>query len=98
MLHLSNLYHLIYATAAWFLIQAYLGNSRATKFRMVMRLLQIMPLLFALDLVAGFILIDRWYGSNQSAVWISRSAIIFPMIFIVSAWRIFKGKQEKDPK
>ena len=98
MLHISNLYHLIYAIAAWFLIQAYVGGSQASRFRTVMRLLQITPLLFALDLVAGFILIDRSYGPHQSAVWISRSAIIFPVIFAISVWLIFKRRQEKKPK
>ena len=98
MLHVSNLYHLIYAVAAWFVIQAYLGSSRVTRFRTIMRLLQITPLFFAIDLIVGFTLIDRLYGTHQSATWISRSAMIFPGMFVLSFWLTFRKKADKKLK
>jgi len=88
--HISNLYHLIAFGIAWLVILLLTRDVSRTKLATVVRLLQIIPLLFCLDLVAGFIVIDMVYGPHQSAGWISRSAIIFPILFLVAVWRMYR--------
>ena len=90
MLHISNLYHLAAAVFAWLVIRFFTKDVSRTKFSTVVRLLQIIPLMFCIDLVAGFVIIDMVYGSHQSASWISRSAIVFPLLFVLAIWRMFR--------
>lgn len=94
MLHISNLYHLIFAAICWFIIRAFVKRSAAaTKFATTMRLLQIVPILFCVDLVAGFTLIEKLYGPHASAGWMSKSALIFPTLFVLSLWQMARARR-----
>jgi hypothetical protein len=90
MLHISNLFHLATIVFAWLVIVFFTKDVSRTKFATVLRLLQIIPLMFCIDLVAGFVVIDTVYGSHQSASWISRSAMVFPLLFALAIWRMFR--------
>ena len=92
----SNLLHLGFVLVAWSLVLLYLKTSKATRFRLSLRLLQILPVLFAVDFALGFTLIDNWYGPEASAGWISKSAIIYPLLFLIAIWQMFRAHKNKQ--
>jgi hypothetical protein len=91
---MSNLVHLGFIGVSWLIVAIYLKSSGATRFRLALRLLQILPVLFAVDFVIGFTLIDRWYGPEASAGWISKSAFIYPAMFLAAIWQMFRSHRK----
>ena len=90
---MSNLVHLGFVAVSWGLIAIYLKASGASRFRLALRLLQILPLLFAIDFAIGFTLIDQWYGPSASAGWISKSAFIYPIMFLLAIWQMLRSRK-----
>ena len=90
---MANLVHISYLLLAWATIVLYLKRTQANRFRTTLRLLQIIPAMFALDLVLGFTLIDQFYGSHDSASWMSKSVSIYPALFVVAIWFMFRSRR-----
>jgi len=53
LLHVSNLIHFGYLLLVWSVVVVYVTRTAANRFRTTLRLLQIIPFLFALDLIVG---------------------------------------------
>lgn len=94
-MHISNLIHLIVIAALWLLLSAYLNRTSATRFRAALRVLQILPVMFALDITVGYLVIDQVYGPNQSASWIAKTVWIYPGLFILSIWRLLRARRNR---
>lgn len=94
-MHISNLIHLFVVAALWLLLSFYLNRTSATRFRATLRVLQILPIMFALDIAVGFLVIDEVYGANQSASWIAKTIWIYPGLFILSIWRLLRARRTK---
>lgn len=90
---MSNLVHLGFVVVAWSAVALYLKASSANRFRMMLRLLQILPVLFAVDFAIGYTVIETWYGPHASAGWISKSAIIYPAMFLVAIWQLVRSRK-----
>ena len=94
-MHISNLIHLGVVAALWLFLSAYLRRTSATRFRAALRILQILPIMFALDITVGFVVVDSIYGPNQSASWIAKTVWIYPGLFILSLWRLLRARPDK---
>ena len=95
LLHISNLIHIGYLLAAWCVILLYLRRTAANRFRTTLRLLQIIPFMFALDLILGFTIIDSLYDHQASAGWMSKSAILYPCLFIAAVWFMLRARRQQ---
>jgi len=95
LLHVSNLIHVGYLLVAWCVIVAYVRRTTANRFRTTLRLLQIIPFMFALDLIIGITLIDSRYGNQASASWMSKSVIIYPPLFVAAVWFMFRARRRQ---
>lgn len=96
LLHPSNLVHLLLVAAIWLFLTNYLRKTSATRFRATLRILQILPVLFLIDIVVGFLVIDNLYGPNQSASWIAKTIWIYPGLFVLCMWRLLRARQSKS--
>ncbi len=95
LLHESNLIHIGYLLVAWCVIVLYVNRTTANRFRTTLRLLQIIPVMFAIDLILGFTLIDHLYDNQASASWMSKSIIIYPPMFIGAVWFMFRSRRQQ---
>ena len=83
-LHVSNLYHLM-AFALYLLLLSYFAkNTAARVVRTISSVIQLSVILLCLDILIGFLLIEKLYGSNLSAGWISKSIFGFPLLVLAS--------------
>ena len=90
--------HIGYLLVSWCVILVYVNRSTATRFRKTLRLLQIIPVMFALDMIIGIAVIESMYDSHVSASWISKSAMIYPPMFFAAVWFMFKSRRtQKNP-
>lgn len=94
LLHESNLIHVGYLLVVWCVIVFYINRTTANRFRTTLRLLQIMPIMFALDLIIGVTLIDQLYDSQASASWLSKSVMLYPPLFIAAVWFMFRTRRQ----
>ena len=93
LLHASTLIHIGYLLVAWCLIVLYVNRTTANRFRTTLRLLQIIPVMFALDMIIGILVIESMYDNRASASWISKSAMIYPPMFIGAVWFMFRARR-----
>jgi hypothetical protein len=96
-LHISNLVHLIFIASVWLSIEMYLRRTAVSRFRAALRLLQVLPILFVLDVLIGALVIEEIYGSHQSAGWIAKSLWLFPGLFLMSIWRMLRARKQTSP-
>ena len=97
-LHVSNLIHIGYLLIVACVIVLYVRRTDATRFRATLRLLQIIPVMFAVDMIIGFTVIESLYDSHASAGWIAKSAMIYPPMFVAAIWFMFRTRrQQKNP-
>ncbi|XOV83689.1 MAG: hypothetical protein ACFHXK_00950 [bacterium] len=94
-MHISNFIHLVLVFGLWLVLSTYLRRTSATRFRAALRLLQILPVMFALDITVGYLIIDSIYGPNQSASWIAKTVWIYPGLFILSLWQLLRARRNK---
>ncbi len=95
LLHVSNLLHFGYLLIVWSVIVIYVNRTAANRFRTTLRLLQIIPFLFALDLIVGVTLIDKLYGNQASASWLSKSVVIYPVVFVAAVWFMLRSRRQQ---
>ncbi len=89
LLHESNLYHLVVFVAS-FLLLDYIGrNTRVKRMRSISTLIQLGVVLLCVDLLVGFALIDKLYGSSLSAGWISKALFAYPALTLLAIGRVF---------
>ena len=93
---MANVLHAVFIVIAWLIILRYLKTSTSSKFRVSLRLLQILPILFALDFLVGFTLVEHYFGAHASAGWISKSAYIFPVLFFIALWQMFRNRKNES--
>jgi len=98
LLHESNLIHVGYLLVVWCVIVMYVNRTNANRFRTTLRLLQIIPFMFALDLIIGITVIDRLYDNQASASWLSKSVMLYPPIFIAAVWFMFRARRQQKNK
>ena len=95
LLHVSNLIHFGYLLLVWSVVVVYVTRTAANRFRTTLRLLQIIPFLFALDLIVGITLIDALYGNQASASWMSKSVMIYPAVFVAAVWFMMRSRRQQ---
>ncbi len=95
-LHVSNLYHLI-AFALYLLFLGFFAkNTSARAMRTVSSIIQLSVILLCLDILIGFLLVEKLYGSSLSAGWISKSIFGFPLLVVASfAWMWYCRRKAK---
>ena len=98
LLHASNLIHISYLLVVWCVIVVYINRTTANRFRTTLRLLQIIPFMFALDLIIGITLIDSYYDGQASASWLSKSVMLYPPLFIAAVWFMFRTRRQQKNK
>ena len=79
----------------WGILVLYVTRTSANRFRTTLRLLQIMPFLFALDLILGVTLIDHLYDHQASASWMSKSVMIYPALFVAAVWFMLRARRQQ---
>lgn len=95
LLHVSNLIHFGYLLIVWSVIVIYVNRTAANRFRTTLRLLQIIPFLFALDLIIGITVIDTLYDNHASASWLSKSVMIYPAVFVAAIWFMLRARRQQ---
>ena len=93
--HPSNLIHLLLIAGIWLFLLRYLHKTSATRFRATLRILQILPVLFLIDIFVGFLVIDNFWGPKQSASWIAKTIWIYPGLFVLCMWRLLRARPSK---
>lgn len=89
LMHESNLFHLGIFIASFFLLDMFARNTRIPRMRTVSTLIQLSVVLICVDLLIGFTVIDRVYGSSLSAGWMSKALFGFPALLLIGIWRTF---------
>ncbi len=89
LLHESNLFHLGVFIASFVLLDLFARNTRIPRMRTVSTLIQLSVVLICVDLLIGFTLIDRVYGSSHSASWMSKALFGFPALLLLAIGRTF---------
>ena len=84
MSHISNLFHVTYFLIAAWLVLRFTRRSQARIVTVIIRLIQLVLVLFVIDLLFGYFLINPIYGSTPSAGWISKAIIAFPALLLLS--------------
>ena len=65
------------------------GNIRVKRLRNLSSLIQLTVVLLCVDLMIGFFLIDRTYGSSASASWMVKAMYGLPALLVGSiAWML----------
>ena len=86
-LHESNLIHLLLVAAVGWFVERYARRSAHARLGTVSRLIQILCVLFAADLMIGLTLIDSVFGASPSAGWVSKAIVFFALLLVFAIWR-----------
>ncbi len=93
MLHVSNVYHLVYVALAVGLLHQYVHRSARRRWSTIAYVIQLALALFVVDLGIGFFVIDRVFGSTPSAGWISKAVLGWPVILVATVIYTFVSKR-----
>ena len=85
----ANLIHVAVFLGYMALLLVNAGNVRIPRMRMLSTLIQLSVVVLCVDLLIGFFVIERVYGSSISARWISKSMYGAPAGLVLAiAWML----------
>jgi hypothetical protein len=94
MFHISNLIHIALFVAYWYVLDRVARNTEPRVVRGVSRLIQLSLACLCVDALLGFFVIDYFYGPTPSAIWMTRSVVVVPILLVVSLWRMRKWRRQ----
>jgi len=97
-LHISNLVHFALFITLFVCVEIYLRQTSASRFRTTLRLLQVLPVIFIVDVLAGVFVVEALYGAQLSAAWIAKTVWMYPGLFLIAGWRVLRRKKASTNK